>query len=62
MIEGTKSGLGIRIVGGRNVTSESEDDFGIFVKEVITGSLAASDGKTIDNILSMVKYGRFLLN
>ena len=45
VIEGTRNGLGIRIVGGRNVSSESEDDFGIFVKEGIVGSRAASDGR-----------------
>ncbi len=45
VIKGTEGGLGIRIVGGRNIASESEDDFGIFVKEVIADSLAAHDGK-----------------
>lgn len=44
-ISGTKKGLGIRIVGGRTVqTSDNESYFGIFVKEVIHGSLAEKDG------------------
>ena len=36
--------LGIRIVGGTHMQS-SEGDFGIFVKEVLPGSLAERDGK-----------------
>lgn len=40
-------GLGIRIVGGRNIQLEDgeESDFGIFVKEIIPGRLADSDGQ-----------------
>lgn len=45
-IRGTKHGLGIRIVGGKTVSSAEESGFGIFIKEVIKGSLAARDGKT----------------
>ncbi len=45
IISGTRAGLGIRIVGGINTTSS--DEFGIFVKEVIQGSLAASDGEFV---------------
>lgn len=45
VIQGTSKGLGIRIVGGRNVpVSDQMSTFGIFVKEVITGSLAEKDG------------------
>ena len=44
MIQGCKNGLGIRIVGGRNIVSEAESDFGIFVKEVLPNSLASNDG------------------
>jgi len=32
-------------VGGRNITSDSELDFGIFIKQIIPNSLAAKDGK-----------------
>ena len=46
VIEGTSNGLGIRIVGGRNLlfSQNKESDFGIFVKEVIKRSLAEKDG------------------
>ena len=44
MITGTQSGLGIRIVGGQRVSSNQELDQGIFIKEVIPGSLAERDG------------------
>ena len=44
VISGTRDGLGIRIVGGKNVASSDESEFGIFVKEVIKNSLAARDG------------------
>ena len=47
-IKGTKHGLGIRIVGGKSVTSVQDSGFGIFVKEIIRGSLAARDGRTSD--------------
>ena len=46
-IRGCKSqGLGIRIVGGRNMTLADGrlSDFGIFVKEVIPNGLADKDG------------------
>ena len=46
-IRGCKSqGLGIRIVGGRNMTLADGrlSDFGIFVKEVIPDGLADKDG------------------
>lgn len=42
-IHGTREGLGIRIVGGYS-TATSTEDFGIFVKEVLKGSLASRDG------------------
>lgn len=45
IITGTRDGLGIRIVGGVNTNSTEEAVFGIFVKEVIKGSLAGKDGK-----------------
>lgn len=32
-------------MGGRNITSDSELDFGIFIKQIIPNSLAAKDGK-----------------
>ena len=44
IINGTSNGLGMRIVGGRNMASNQESEFGIFIKEVIKGSLAAKDG------------------
>lgn len=45
IISGTKSGLGIRIVGGQRASPSQESlDQGIFVKEVISGSLAEKDG------------------
>ena len=47
VIEGCKlQGLGIRIVGGRNITLADGEmsDFGIFIKEVIDGRLAKRDG------------------
>ncbi len=44
VIHGTKEGLGIRIVGGNTATTE---DFGIFVKEVLRGTLASRDGETV---------------
>lgn len=44
IIDGTKDGLGMRIVGGRNKASNHDSEFGIFVKEVIRGSLASRDG------------------
>ena len=50
IISGTRAGLGIRIVGGINTTSS--DEFGIFVKEVIQGSLAARDGEFVHNGLT----------
>lgn len=45
VIQGCKDGLGIRIVGGRNIVSEAESDFGIFIKEVLPNSLACNDGR-----------------
>lgn len=45
-ITGTSTGLGIRIVGGRTMkVSNKESYFGIFIKEVIKGSLAERDGE-----------------
>ena len=47
-IRGCKSqGLGIRIVGGRNMTLADgrSSDFGIFVKQIISDGLADKDGK-----------------
>ena len=44
VINGTRDGLGIRIVGGMNIASNDESEFGIFVKEVLKNSLAARDG------------------
>ena len=44
VIQGCKNQLGIRIVGGRNIVSETESDFGIFIKEVLPNSLASEDG------------------
>ena len=44
VINGTQSGLGIRIVGGQRAGSSQESDFGIFIKEVIPQSLAERDG------------------
>ena len=48
-IRGCKTGLGIRIVGGRNVrlADGRQSDFGIFLKEVIADGLAAKDGIVI---------------
>ena len=51
VIEGCRNGLGIRIVGGRNIASDLEADFGIFVKEVIFNSLADRDGKLMRNLV-----------
>lgn len=46
VISGTQKGLGIRIVGGRTVqVSDKESYFGIFIKEIISGSLAEKDGE-----------------
>ena len=45
VINGCQRGLGIRVVGGRNVASDLEKDFGIFIKQILPGSLAAQDGK-----------------
>ncbi|KAL5460627.1 hypothetical protein EMCRGX_G034085 [Ephydatia muelleri] len=42
-IEGCRTGLGLRITGGRN--RDRDEHFGIFVKEVIPGSLAATGGQ-----------------
>lgn len=47
VISGTKNGLGIRIVGGRSAKQSASDNFGIFIKEVIRGSLAERDGKFV---------------
>ncbi len=44
-ITGTRSGLGIRIVGGQRASPSQESQvLGIFIKEVIEGSLAEKDG------------------
>ena len=46
VITGTESGLGIRIVGGQRASpSQESQDQGIFIKDVIPGSLAERDGK-----------------
>ena len=42
----SRKGLGLRITGGRN--RDRDEHFGIFVKEVIPGSLAATGGKFIN--------------
>lgn len=55
VIEGCKGGLGIRIVGGRNITSESESDFGIFIKEIIPSSLANRDGMFVAWCMHVVR-------
>lgn len=47
VISGTQSGLGIRIVGGQRAGSSPQSDFGIYIKEVIPGSLAEKDGKAL---------------
>ena len=45
-VTGCSGGLGIRIVGGINVATQSATvDFGIFVKEVMPGSLAERNGE-----------------
>lgn len=46
VINGTKKGLGIRIVGGRTMLTgaNNESYFGIFIKEVIRNSLAEKEG------------------
>ena len=51
-ITGTQSGLGIRIVGGQRASPGQEpQDQGIFVKEVIEGSLAERDGTPRQSIV-----------
>ena len=52
VIGGTKKGLGIRIVGGRTIQMDSDDDnkkpfFGIFIKEIIKNSLAEKEGRVL---------------
>jgi len=47
VISGTKNGLGIVIVGGINMLSNEEAEFGIFIKDIIKGSLASRDGELI---------------
>ena len=54
VIGGTKKGLGIRIVGGRTIQLDFDDDdkrpfFGIFIKEIIKNSLAEKEGKNPAN-------------
>lgn len=45
IITGTQRGLGIRLVGGRSISAgDLQSDFGIFIKQVIPGSLADRDG------------------
>lgn len=44
VISGTQSGLGIRIVGGQRAGSSHDAVLGIFIKEVVPGSLAERDG------------------
>ena len=43
-LTGTRGGLGITVVGGRNVRS-SENNFGVYIKDVIPGQLADKNGK-----------------
>ena len=43
-LTGTRGGLGITVVGGRNVQS-SDNNFGVYIKEVIPGQLAYKNGK-----------------
>lgn len=45
-LAGTRQGLGIRIVGGRNIHS-NESNFGIFIKAILEGQLAEKDGKLL---------------
>lgn len=51
VISGTHGGLGIRIVGGQRAGTSLNSDFGIYIKEVIPGSLAERDGNQIAYIL-----------
>jgi hypothetical protein len=45
-LEGTKKGLGIKIVGGRRTThAANEEHFGIFVKEIVPKELAYYNGQ-----------------
>ena len=43
-LTGTRGGLGITVVGGRNVRS-SDNNFGVYIKEVVQGQLADKNGK-----------------
>ncbi len=42
---GTTAGIGIIIVGGRNVHHHQEEFNGIFVKEILPDQLAERDGE-----------------
>ena len=52
VIQGCKSGLGVRIVGGRNMKlpSGQQSNFGIFIKEIIEGGLGHRDGMELCSI------------
>ena len=53
-ITGTQSGLGIRIVGGQRASpSQNGQVLGIFIKEVIEGSLAERDGMILQNLWAL---------
>ena len=42
-LRGTKKGLGIKIVGGRNVHTANKS-FGVYIKEIVSGQLADTNG------------------
>lgn len=44
-LKGTKSGLGIKVVGGRNFRNP-EKDFGIYIKDIVSGYLADKNGES----------------
>ena len=44
-LQGCKSGLGVVVVGGRNMRLRGQQsDFGIFIKDVLEGRLGHEDG------------------
>ena len=54
IITGTQSGLGIRIVGGQRASPSQEGQvLGVFIKEVIEGSLAERDGMFLQNLWAL---------
>lgn len=44
-LTGTRGGLGITVVGGRNVRYSDNNNFGVYIKEVTPGQLADKNGK-----------------